>query len=138
MISSYASIKSISIFPILALFFFVCFYFWPLSTARGTLALQTGIELSSPQTLVFGTSRFQNEGTSQLHFHNKTNMQLQVNSCWPCLLHMTSHEIQMLLCWCSYHSESSLLLVIFLYYVKMSHYYPFIKFEKNEAAQRHK
>lgn len=33
-------------------------------------------------------------------------------------------------------TESSLLLVVFLYYVKMSHYYPFIKFENNEAAQR--
>ena len=63
-------------------------------------------------------------------------MQLQINSCWPCLLHMSSHEIQMLqvLTFLSF-TESSLLLVI-SYYVKMSDYYSFIKFEKNEAAQR--
>ena len=33
-------------------------------------------------------------------------------------------------------TKSSLLLVVFSYYVKISHDYPFIKFEKNEAAQR--
>ena len=45
----------------------------------------------------FKTLHLQNEVATNWPLHNKDIMQPQANSCWGCQLHMTSHEIQMLL-----------------------------------------
>ena len=52
----------------------------------------------------FRTLHFQNEVATNWPFRNKHIMQPQANSCWECLLHMTSHEIQMLL-YCFYFPQ---------------------------------